>query len=224
VSRNKKRLAKSQLIKTICNTELRLNSITAEGRQQIAKDLRRKYARVAVTPEGCFRYPTGEAGLYGQSYSSELLKRLHPDVLSSYCGVGNPFSPGEIREGESVLDIGCGAGVDTFIASLMTGPDGRVVGIDFIQKMVGRAQENLLKTDLGNVTFHEASAEELPFPDESFDVIISNGVFNLIPDKLKALKEALRVLKPSGRFMIADQVLTSELSDDSESRIDSWAS
>lgn len=200
-----------------------MNSISTEGRQKIAKDLRQKYIGVAITPEGFFRYPTGEDGLHGQQYSPELLKQFHPDVLSFYCGVGNPFSLDEIREGECILDIGCGAGVDAFIASLMVGPNGRVVGIDFIQEMVGRARENLVKAGLGNVTFQEASAEELPFPDGSFDVIISNGVFNLIPDKLKALKEALRVLKPSGRFMIADQALTTELSDDVESRIDSWA-
>lgn len=200
-----------------------MNSISTEGRQKIAKDLKQKYARVAITPEGNFRYPVGEAGLHGQGYSPALLKRLHPDILPSYCGVGNPFSLGEIREGESVLDIGCGAGVDTLIASLMVGPGGRVVGIDIIPEMLVRANDNFLKTGLGNVTFREASAEELPFPDESFDAIISNGVFNLIPDKLKALKEALRALKPSGRFMIADQVLTTELSDDIESRIDTWA-
>jgi SAM-dependent methyltransferase len=198
-------------------------SISAKDRQQIAKDLSQKYTRVAITTEGCFRYPTGEAGLHGQQYNPELLKRFHPDVLSFYCGVGNPFSLDKIREGECVLDIGCGAGVDAFIASLMVGPNGRVAGIDFIEAMVGRARVNLIKAGLGNVTFHEASAEELPFPDGNFDVIISNGVFNLIPDKLKALQEALRVLKPAGRFMIADQVLTTELSDDIESRIDSWA-
>ena len=200
-----------------------MNTISTEDRQKIAKELRQKYARVAITPEGSFRYPTGEVGLHGQGYSPELLKRFHPDVLSFYCGVGNPFSLGEIHEGERVLDIGCGAGVDTFIASLMVGPSGRVVGVDLIPEMLTRAQKNFLRTGLGDVTFRKASAEELPFPDESFDVIISNGVFNLIPDKPKALKEALRVLKPSGRFMIADQVLTTELSDDIESRIDSWA-
>ena len=124
--------------------------------------------------------------------------------------------------GCSVLDIGCGGGVDTLIAAMIVGPEGKVVGVDMTPEMLERAVKNLNETNLSNVTFEPASAENLPFPDESIDVAISNGVFNLIPDKVKALAEVYRVLKPSGRIMIADQILTGDLSEDAKDRVESW--
>jgi ubiquinone/menaquinone biosynthesis C-methylase UbiE len=143
-------------------------------------------------------------------------------VLASYCGVGNPFTLGRIYEGESVLDIGCGCGVDTLIAAIMVGPEGKAVGIDLIPEMLSRAKKNLSETMLKNVVFQEGSGEDLPFPDESFDVVISNGVFNLIPNKAKALAEVFRVLRPHGRVMIADQVLVGELPKDKTIRVNHW--
>ncbi len=137
--------------------------------------------------------------------------------------MGNPFSLGEIKEGECVLDIGCGSGVDTMIAAKMVGPTGRVVGIDMSSEMVDRARQNLNLTNLENVSFQESSAENLPFPAQDFDVVISSGVFNLIPDKLKALKEVFRIMKPGGRLMMADQVLTGHLPQDVKTRVDNWA-
>ena len=197
--------------------------ICDDDRKKIEKGLRKKYTQVAISPEGSFQYPVGETGLKGQSYNPDILQNLPQDVLASYCGVGNPFSLGAVNEGESVLDIGSGAGVDTLIAAMMLGEKGWVVGIDIIPEMLSQAEKNLNKTNLANVTFQEASGEDLPFPEASFDVVISNGVFNLIPDKLKALNEVHRVLKPSGRLMIADQILTTKPSDDIESQIDNWA-
>jgi arsenite methyltransferase len=200
-----------------------MKALSTEDRKRIGEGLRQKYVRVAVSPEGNFQYPVGEEGLKLLNYDPEILTKLPRDVLASYCGVGNPFELGDIQAGESVLDLGCGAGVDTLIAAALSGKEGRAVGIDLIPEMVRRAEENLRRTALRNVTFQEASAENIPFPEGTFDAVISNGVFNLIPDKLKALKEALRVLKPGGRFMIADQVLTVEPGDDTESRVKNWA-
>jgi SAM-dependent methyltransferase len=200
-----------------------MKAISTEDRKKIETGLRAKYVRVAITPEKDFQYPTGEAGLKGQHYDPNFLRNLPHDVLASYCGVGNPFTLGPISEGESVLDIGCGAGVDTLIAAMMVGPEGRALGIDVVPEMLERARENLRKTAFDNVTFQQASAEELPFPEGSFDVVISNGVFNLIPDKEKALREVFRVLKSSGQLRMADQVLTVAPSDDLSSRIDNWA-
>ncbi len=126
-----------------------------------------------------------------------------PDaVIASYCGIGNPFTLGPINEGETILDIGCGAGVDTILAAMMIGPLGEVVGIDLVSEMLKRAEVNLALTDLNNVTFREASAEDLPFQDENFEVAISNGVFNLVPDKNKTLSEVFRVLKPDGERIL----------------------
>ena len=192
-------------------------------RRQIQQGLKEKYKVVAINPEGKFRYPTGRAGLEGQKYDPEILGALPEEVLASYCGVGNPFSLGLLKKGEAVLDIGCGAGVDTFVAAIMVGPEGRVIGIDFISEMVNRARTNLKKTFFKNVTFQEGSAEELPFPDGTFDVVISNGVFNLITDKAKALKELFRVMKSPARFLLADQILTGDMPADIKSMVENWA-
>ena len=200
--------------------ETKFNS---DERKRIREGIRQKYTKVAISPEGNFQYPTGEDGLKGQDYNPEILKKLPGDILASYCGVGNPFSLGTIDEGDTVLDIGCGAGVDTLIAATMVGPKGRVVGIDLISEMLEQARENLRKTSLNNVSFQEVSAEGLPFTDASFGAVISNGVFNLIPDKVKALKEVLRVLRPLGRFMIADQVLTVKPPEEPRSMVENWA-
>jgi arsenite methyltransferase len=196
---------------------------TAEDRKKIEKGIRGKYAKVAVNPQGLFSYPTGRTGLETLKYDREILRTLPEAALDSFCGVGNPFSLGEIREGESVLDIGCGGGVDSMVAATMTGPTGRVVGIDISPEMVDRARQNLGLTNLKNVSFQESFGEDLPLPDRDFDVVISSGVFNLIPDKLKALREVFRVLKPGGRLMMADQVLTGHLSEDVKERVDKWA-
>ncbi len=198
-------------------------NLTEEHRIQIKAGIQAKYAKVAASPEGLFRYPTGKAGLRALGYDSELIEAIPDEVAASYCGVGNPFSLGRIDEGESVLDIGCGAGVDTLIAALMLGQKGKIVGIDLVSEMLERARENLRRTPLRNVTFQEASAEDLPLPDASFDVVISNGAFNLIPDKVKALKEVFRVLKTLGRLMVADQVLTAKPPEDTKSMVENWA-
>jgi SAM-dependent methyltransferase len=196
--------------------------LTTEDRGRIEESIRQKYIKVAISPEGNFQYPIGRAGLEALAYDKEIIQNLPDDAVESYCGVGNLFTLGPIQEGETVLDIGCGTGVDTLIAAIMVGPEGKVVGIDMVPEMLERAMKNLNETILSNVTFQPASAENLPFPDESFDVVISNGVFNLIPDKVKALSEVLRVLKRSGRLMIADQTLTGQLPEDAKARIESW--
>jgi SAM-dependent methyltransferase len=196
--------------------------LTTEDRNRIKASIRQKYAEVSVSPEGLFRYPTGRAGLEALGYASEIIRSLPEAAVSSYCGVGNPFIPGQIKEGDEVLDIGCGGGVDTLAAAIIVGSTGNVVGIDMVSEMLARAKENLRETLFHNVTLLEASAEDLPFRRNSFYVVISNGVFNLIVDKSRALAEVFRVLKPNGRLMIADQILTGNLPDDTKSRVESW--
>ncbi len=120
------------------------------------------------------------------------------------------------------MDIGCGAGVDAIVAAKMVSTTGTVRGIDMVPEMLAQARENARMTELENVTFMEASAEKLPFPDASFDVVISNGVFNLVADKTRALEEAFRVLKPESRLMIADQILVGQLPRRKKARIKNW--
>jgi arsenite methyltransferase len=196
--------------------------LTSEDKKKIEAGIREKYTKVAAGPQGLFKYPTGRAGLETLKYDPELLKTLPESALDSFCGVGNPFSLGTVDLGETVLDIGSGGGLDSLLAARLVGPGGKVVGLDLSPEMITRAYENLKQTDLSNVAFQEFSGEDLPFPDGSFDVVISNGVFNLIPAKGRMLKEACRVLKPNGRLLIADQVLSGALTKGPQERIDSW--
>jgi arsenite methyltransferase len=197
--------------------------LTAPDKQRIEAGIRGKYLQVAVSPKGLFRYPTGRAGLEALGYDPVMAGSLPDTVAEAYCGVGNPFSLGPIREGEAVLDIGCGAGVDSIIAAKLTGSSGAVTGIDLVPGMLAKARQNARLAGVDNVTFQESAAEKLPFPDQSFAVVISNGVFNLVVDKERALAEVYRVLKPGGRFLLADQILAGELPQETESRVENWA-
>jgi arsenite methyltransferase len=199
------------------------HQFTELERQQISQAIHQRYSKVAANPGGQFKYPTGRAGLDGLKYDPEIVRSLPDEVVASYCGVGNPFSLGDIRVGDTILDVGCGAGVDTLIAGMMVGSTGKAVGIDMVPEMVERAKQNLARTSLQNVVFHESSAEHLSFPDQTFDVVTSNGAINLIPNKPKALAEIFRVLKPNGRLMIADQVLVGDRPADTKSMVDKWA-
>ena len=190
----------------------------------IQEGIRRKYADVAAkdSAAGCFRYPTGKEGLLQLGYPEAILQGIPDSTLASFCGVGNPFSLGPLNPGEAVLDIGCGAGVDTLVAAHLVGPQGRVVGVDVTEEMIIRARANLDLTSLANVRFEVASAEALPFSDREFDVVISNGVFNLTVDKEQGLRETRRVLKAGGRLMLADMVLVQELPADKAHKVENW--
>jgi len=191
-------------------------------KENITKSILEKYAKASVSMEGSFRYPTGVSALKTLGYEEAILSLLPESVQAVYCGVGNPFSLGAIDPGMAVIDIGCGAGVDTLFAALMVGPGGRVVGIDITPEMVERAKANLKQVKLPNVSFHQASADQLDFPPEGFDVAISNGVLNLVANKERALAEIYKVLKPGGRLMLADQVLTGEPPESKKDMLASW--
>ncbi len=196
---------------------------TTQDKKWIQNTIRETYSKAAKGPKGLFNYPTGHEGLTALKYDTELLQALPPEVAASYCGVGNPFTLGSINEGDCVLDVGCGAGVDTLISGMRTGPSGKVVGIDLTPEMLEKAKKNLSMTDLKNVTFEEGPAENLPFADEDFDVVTSNGALNLVLDKARALAEIHRVLKPGGRLMVADLILTGKLPKEKDKIIKSWA-
>jgi arsenite methyltransferase len=190
---------------------------------KVRQGIREKYDRVAAAGSGCcFQYPTGKDGMDLQGYPPEVIRDFPPEVLAAFCGVGNPFSLGPLAPGDAVLDIGCGAGVDSLVAARLVGAGGRVTGIDVTAAMIERSRASLSRLGLANLTFQVGEAEALPFPDHTFDAVISNGVFNLTLNKEKALHETHRVMKPGGRLMLADMVLVAALPPDQADRIENW--
>ncbi|MCP4338290.1 MAG: methyltransferase domain-containing protein [Desulfobulbaceae bacterium] len=156
-------------------------------------------------------------------YDEELLEKIPDEMLNSFCGVGNPFVIAPIAKGCSVLDIGCGAGFDLYVASQQVGTKGKVCGIDLTEKMVSRAQANLTAMQVGNAEVHLVSSEQLPFADASFEVVISSGVINLSPDKQRLFAEIHRILKPEGRLQFADIILEKELPPHLAASVESWS-
>jgi arsenite methyltransferase len=198
------------------------SQLSEKDREQIDSGIREKYHQVAISPEGQFDYPTGIAGLTKLGYGNHLIADLPNTVADSFCGVGNPFSLGKIDSGAFVLDIGCGSGVDALIAAKLVGPSGKVLGIDVTTEMIEKANYNKELMSSDNISFQIARVQDIADVDEGFDVIISNGVFNLIPDKDEALQAAYGLLKPGGKLYICDQILTGPLSKDLRQRVASW--
>lgn len=199
-----------------------MQPLTEQEQRLIREKILEKYGQVAASPAGCFRYPVGREGITALGYPPELWEDLPETLVASFCGVGNPFSLGPIRLGEAVLDVGCGAGFDVFVATRLVGPQGRAVGIDVTPRMVEKAKEHLSRLGWKNVAFQVGEAENLPFPDRDFEAVISNGVLNLTLDKGKAVGEIYRVLKPGGRAMLADMVLVEALPPERDRRIENW--
>jgi arsenite methyltransferase len=173
----------------------------ADSVDQIRQGIAEKYRKVAASPAGLFRYPTGAASIRGLGYPPDLVAGIPPAVQEHFVGVGNPFALGPIALGEAVLDLGCGTGFDALVAARLVGPAGRVVGIDLSPEMLAVAR---VGTGFARVEFAEAQVEALPFSDGTFDVVLSNGVLNLVPDKPGAVREIFRVLRPEGRLQACD--------------------
>ncbi len=181
-----------------------------------------EYAEVAACPFNGFHFHTGRPLAQRLGYPPARVAALPDAAVESFAGVGNPFSWGDLAPGETVVDLGSGAGFDALLAASMVGPDGRVVGIDMTPAMLAKARRNADLLGLGHVEFREGYLEELPLPDAMADVMISNGVINLCPDKAAVLSEAFRVLKPGGRVQMADIVVAKAVPDDAKQDIALW--
>jgi SAM-dependent methyltransferase len=184
-------------------------------------EIKKTYACVSEEPERDFIFPTGRPWAEDLAYPAELAK-VPEAAVESFAGVANPFSLGRLRPGERVLDLGSGAGTDSLVAAQMVGPSGRVTGIDMTPEMLAKARGAAEQLRAVNVDFVEGEIESLPFADASFDVVISNGVIDLVPDKDAVFSEIHRVLVPGGRIQIADVTIQNPVSEDGRRNIDLW--
>jgi SAM-dependent methyltransferase len=188
----------------------------------LREEIRKTYADVCVDPGTDRIFPTGRSWARELRYPEPALSRVPEASVASFAGVANHWPLGHVRPGEVVLDLGCGAGTDLLIAAQMAAPGGRAIGVDMTTEMLGRAAASAEEMGLANVEFHEGLIESLPIEDASVEVVISNGVIDLVPDKEAVFDEIDRVLKPGGRLQIADVVTHHEVSEDARKRIDLW--
>lgn len=197
-------------------------SVTGLDTELLKSEIKRTYARVSQRPGEDFIFPTGRAWALDLDYPEELLARVPDGAAESFAGVANPFALGSLEPGERVLDVGSGAGMDSLVAAQMVGPEGSVTGVDMTAEMLGKARRAAADMGVEHVEFVEGEVERLPFEDGSFDVVISNGVIDLVPDKDAVYGEIFRVLAPGGRIQVADVTIQNPVSDEGRRNIDLW--
>ena len=201
----------------------RLTSVDVDvDLETLREAISKEYEVVAADPNQGFHFHTGRPLTRLLGYKDEWLEGIPESSIESFAGTGNPFSLGEITPGERVLDIGSGAGIDSLIASKKVGDAGQVIGVEMTAAMLAKARAARDEAGMTNVEFKQGYAEELPVEDEWADVVISNGVYNLLPGKVAAMEEWFRVVKPGGRLQIGDIMVQKEVPQDAKLEIDLW--
>jgi SAM-dependent methyltransferase len=186
-------------------------------------EIQKTYTDVSGQPEQDFIFPTGRAWAEDLGYPQPELANVPDASVQSFAGVANPHVLGRIEEGSVVLDLGCGAGTDLLIAAQMVGSEGHVIGVDMTPGMLRLARASATEMGISDrVEVHESLIESLPLPNAEVDIVISNGVIDLVPNKDAVFAEIDRVLKPGGRLQLADVVIHTEVSEDARKRIDLW--
>lgn len=191
---------------------------TAELRRRVQE----KYQEVAFDPDAEYHFFTGRRATRRLGYPSQALDGLPGSTIDAFAGVANPFHWGSPEPGERVVDVGSGGGLDSVIAARAVGDDGRVVGVDMTTSMLERARSAAQQLGLDQLEFRRGLAEDLPVPDGWADLVISNGVLNLVPDKMRAYQEILRVLRPGGRLQVADIYVEQAIPAGAQRDIDLW--
>ncbi len=190
--------------------------------ETLRTEISKEYAVVATNPEREFHFHTGRrlAGIL--EYDEKLINSVPDSGLESFAGTGNPFAKGNLKEGETVVDVGSGAGFDSLLAAQMVGPEGRVIGVEMTEEMLDKARGAADEAGLKNVEFIQGLAEKLPVEEGWADVVISNGVINLCMEKLSVFRQLYRALKSDGRIQISDIVVQRAVSDSAKQKIDLW--
>jgi arsenite methyltransferase len=200
-----------------------MESLSFQRAEEIRASIKAKYRKVHKSADGLFPYPIGEAGALGLGYDPEWLQLVSTEVVKRFVGVGNPFRIHRPKKNDRILDVGCGCGLDTFIAAAMAGPSGAAVGIDFTAELLRYPREAAQSFRKGNVDFLEGSIEQLPFEAGAFDMLISNGVLNLLPDKQSGFRELARVLRRGGALVCADPLVIETIPDKILATVDAWS-
>ena len=190
---------------------------------EIKQQVRERFARIAQSPESEKVFPVGSDSAKALGYDADEIDNLPVEVTESFSGVGNPLSLGSVALGQTVLDLGCGAGLDSILAAGHVGPTGKTIGIDMTAEMLDKAKRNAVAAGVGNIDFRVGEADELPVEDETVDVVITNGVFNLCLDKSKVLAELHRVLRPGGRLQMADILLHDDVTQEEVADKGTWS-
>ncbi len=190
--------------------------------ETLREAIRDEYAEVADNPEKGFHFHTGRPLAKKLGYSDDLIAAVPESSIASLAGTGNPFSLGQIMSGEKVVDVGSGAGFDSFIAAHLVEERGQVIGVDMTEEMLAKARASASQTGVGNVEFRQGLAESMPVDSAWADVVISNGVVNLCPDKRAVFEEMRRVLKPGGRIQIGDIIVQEAVPDSAKEDVDLW--
>jgi SAM-dependent methyltransferase len=197
--------------------------VAAVDRETLRLRISEKYREVAMNPALGFHFHTGRPLASMLGYPPAVVDALPPATVDSFAGTGNPFLFGDLVPGETVVDVGCGAGFDTLIAARQVGPSGAVVGVDMTDEMREKARAGAAALGFANVDIRHGFAESLPVPDGFADVVISNGVINLCPDKPAVFREMFRVLKPGGRIQVGDILVHKEVPQEAKDDIELWS-
>jgi len=204
---------------TAANPAADLQRMTPEEIKQAVKE---KYSEVASNPQAKFNFPVGRKFAESVGYSGELLDKLPASMWESFTGAGNPQPYIDIKRGEKILDLGCGAGLDLYLYAQATGPEGQVYGLDISEDMIAKTRRNMETLNVQNVEFLCAAADSIPLPDGSVDIVTVNGIYNLSPDKTAVMREVVRVLRPGGRTIFAEIVLKALLPEEIRKNINDW--